>query len=37
MLTTEISAVLNGDLKKSDDVIIRSVTPKAQTLGGVGR
>ena len=34
---TEISAVLNGDLKESDDVIIRSVTPKAQTLGGVGR
>src|SRR5882672_431637 len=33
---TEISAVLNGDLKESDDVIIRSVTPKAQTLGGVG-
>jgi HlyD family secretion protein len=34
---TEISAVLNGDLKESDDVIIRSVTPKAQALGGVGR
>jgi len=34
---TEISAVLNGDLKESDDVIIRSVTPKAQTLGSVGR
>src|SRR5882672_2689291 len=33
---TEISAVLNGDLKETDDVIIRSVTPKAQTLGGVG-
>src|SRR6266436_5852247 len=28
---TEISAVLNGDLKESDDVIIRSITPKAQT------
>ena len=34
---TEVSAVLNGDLKESDDVIIRSVTPKPQTLGGVGR
>jgi HlyD family secretion protein len=34
---TEISAVLNGELKESDDVVIRSVMPKAQALGGVGR
>src|SRR5258708_7529559 len=27
---TEVSAVLNGDLKESDDVVIRSVTPKPQ-------
>jgi len=34
---TEVSAVVKGDLKESDEVIIRSVAPKAQTLGSVGR
>jgi HlyD family secretion protein len=34
---TEVSAVLKGELKESDDVIIRSVTPKTQTLGGLRR
>jgi HlyD family secretion protein len=34
---TEISAVLNGELKESDEVVIRSVMPKASVLGGVGR
>jgi HlyD family secretion protein len=34
---TEISAVLAGDLKESDDLIIRTVIPKPQALGGVGR
>jgi hypothetical protein len=34
---TEVSAVLKGDLKESDEVIIRSVGPKPQTLGGLGR
>ncbi len=34
---TEVSAVLKGDLKESDEVIIRSVAPKPQTLGGLGR
>ncbi len=32
---TEISAVLKGELKESDDVIIRSVLPKGQALGGI--
>jgi HlyD family secretion protein len=32
---TEVSAVLKGELKESDDVIIRSVVPKGQTLGGI--
>jgi HlyD family secretion protein len=34
---TEISSVLEGELTEGDDVIIRSVTPKAQALGGLGR
>ena len=34
---TEVSAVLKGELKESDDVIIRSVAPKAQALGGLRR
>jgi hypothetical protein len=34
---TEISAVLHGDLKEADDLIIRSVAPKAAALGNVGR
>jgi HlyD family secretion protein len=34
---TEVSAVLKGDLKESDDVIIRSVVPKGQALGGIRR
>jgi len=34
---TEVSAVLKGELKESDDVIIRSIVPKSQTLGGIRR
>ena len=34
---TEVSAVLKGELKESDDVIIRSVAPKAQALGTIRR
>jgi HlyD family secretion protein len=34
---TEVSAVLKGDLKESDDVIIRSVLPKGQALGALRR
>jgi len=34
---TEISSVLEGELTEGDDVIIRSVAPKAQALGGLGR
>jgi hypothetical protein len=34
---TEIDAVLKGELKKGDDVIIRSITPKSQTPGGLRR
>ena len=33
---TEVTAVLKGDLKEGDDVIIRSVTSKPQTLGPCG-
>jgi len=32
---TEVSSVLKGELKESDDVIIRSVVPKGQALGGI--
>jgi HlyD family secretion protein len=34
---TEVSAVLKGELKESDEVIIRSVVPKGQTLGALRR
>ena len=34
---TEVTAVLSGDLQETDEVIIRSVAPKAQTLGGLAR
>lgn len=34
---TEVSAVLKGELKEGDDVIIRSVAPKTQALGGLRR
>jgi HlyD family secretion protein len=34
---TEVGAVLKGELKEADDVIIRSVVPKSQALGGIRR
>jgi HlyD family secretion protein len=34
---TEISAVLKGQLKAGDEVVIRSVAPKSQTPGGIRR
>ena len=34
---TEVTAVLKGELKQGDDVIIRSVAAKSQTLGGLRR
>ncbi len=34
---TEVSAILKGELKEGDDVIIRSVTPKNQAPGGIRR
>ena len=34
---TEISAVLKGEVKQGDDVIIRSVTAKTQVPGGIRR
>jgi len=34
---TEVSSVLKGELKESDDVIIRSVAPKPSALGGIRR
>jgi hypothetical protein len=34
---TEVSSVLKGELKQADQVIIRSVTPKSQVLGGIRR
>jgi len=34
---TEVSAVLKGELKESDNVIIRSVAPKTTALGGIRR
>ena len=34
---TEVSGVLKGALKEGDDVIIRSVAPKSQGLGGIRR
>jgi HlyD family secretion protein len=34
---TEITAVLKGELKQGDDLVIRSVVAKGQTLGGIRR
>ena len=34
---TEVSAVLKGELKEGDDLIIRSVAPKTTALGGIRR
>jgi len=34
---TEVSAILKGDLREGDDVIIRSVMPKNQAPGTLGR
>jgi hypothetical protein len=34
---TEVLAVIKGDLKPGDEVIIRSVLPKGQTLAGIRR
>ena len=34
---TEVTAILKGDLKDGQDVIIRSVVAKGQTLGGIRR
>jgi hypothetical protein len=34
---TEVSAVLKGELKQGDDVIVRSVVPKNLGLGGIRR
>ena len=34
---TEITAVLKGQLKEGDDLVIRSVVAKGQTLGGIRR
>lgn len=34
---TEVSGVLKGALKEGDDVIIRSIAPKSQGLGGIRR
>ena len=34
---TEVTRVLKGQLKEGSDVVIRSVTPKTQALGGIRR
>jgi len=34
---TEVSALLKGELKEGDDVVIRSVAPKGQALGSIRR
>jgi len=34
---TEITAVLKGELKEGNDLVIRSVVAKGQTLGGIRR
>jgi HlyD family secretion protein len=34
---TEVTGVLKGELKEEDDLIIRSVVAKGQTLGGIRR
>jgi hypothetical protein len=33
---TEVSAIVKGELKEGDDVIIRSVVTKNSTPGGIG-
>jgi hypothetical protein len=33
---TEVSALIKGELKEGDELIIRSVMPKTQTPGGAG-
>src|SRR5216110_774995 len=34
---TEVTSVLRGELKEAEEVIIRSVAPKSQILGGIRR
>lgn len=34
---TEVTAVLKGELKEGDDVVIRSIAPKSQAPGGLRR
>jgi len=34
---TEVTAVLKGELKEGEDLVIRSVVAKGQTLGGIRR
>jgi hypothetical protein len=34
---TEVVGVLKGELKEGEDLIIRSVVAKGQTLGGIRR
>jgi len=34
---TEVTAVLKGELKEGQDLVIRSVVAKGQTLGGIRR
>jgi hypothetical protein len=33
---TEVTALIKGELKEGDELIIRSVMPKTQTPGGAG-
>jgi HlyD family secretion protein len=32
---TEVTAILRGELKEGDDLVVRSVVPKGQSLGGI--
>jgi HlyD family secretion protein len=34
---TQVTAILTGELKEGDELIVRSVVPKNQTLGSLGR
>jgi HlyD family secretion protein len=34
---TEVTAILKGELKEGEDVIVRSVVPKGQTIAGIRR
>jgi hypothetical protein len=34
---TEVTAILKGELKQGEDLIIRSVLAKSQTPGGIRR